>query len=699
MEKIRRKTVENTSGIECKRIWKIMKNKLGSIALLMTAFLLAGYWYSFHAVIPTYQATATLLLIPNETAEDRTLTSSDLTLNSGLITTYSNIAKQSKVLKQVIQNLGLTISEEEFAKEIQVKVLPDTYIIEMAITDQNPEMAKKKTEELAKVFLQEIQSIYHLNNIGMVDQPVVPTQPNNIHHKKDIVLFAIAGTITSGIFILGIYLLDNTIKTEEDIEEYTGLKTLGKIPVQEKAEEIIQHTQVKSFATECINTIRTNILYMNSVKKAKTIVITSCMPQEGKSFTAANLAVSFAEANQKVLLIDADMRKGRISKIFHVPNEKGLSQYLLHMTKDSKENLELGREYIQTTQIANLHILTNGILPPNPSELIGSPKMHDLLALWKQAYDVIILDAPPCKLVTDSVILSTIVDSVILIARANQTKLTDFQEVVKSIRGVKGNLIGGIVNQMEMDKKAYGKGYYYGHSNRLPSPAQAKQTLSVEEVIAQAKQKLENSREEMPQPTSEAMEQEVAEPSEDFGKTLAEFEKNMTEKLVKQMAKLVDQRLELLDTLQQARKNNQEKQQQEVWKQQLDEFQNRLAEKIQQEMLAGMEQAKTNGISKQNRQVLHRLEKLEETVLENIQTLQEQYTQVEEQLAEKEEEENGKSSNKIIDLKLFNREEKVYSIEEEIPYLDLEKMACYVIPFTKEDEQSSEIKSGRIAIQ
>ena len=116
-------------------------------------------------------------------------------------------------------------------------------------------------------------------------------------------------------------------------------------------------------------------------------------------------------------------------------------------------------------------------------------------------------------------------------------------------------------------------------------------------------------------------------------------------------------------------------------------------------MLAGMEQAKTNGISKQNRQVLHRLEKLEETVLENIQTLQEQYTQVEEQLAEKEEEENGKSSNKIIDLKLFNREEKVYSIEEEIPYFDLEKMACYVIPFTKEDEQSSEIKSGRIAIQ
>lgn len=655
-------------------------------------------------VVPTYQSTETLLLIPNETAGEKTLTSSDLNLNSGLITTYSNIAKQSKVLKQVIRNLGLNLSEAEFAKQIQVKILPDTYIIEIAVTDQNPEMAKKKTEELAEVFLQEIQSIYHLNNIGIVDQATVSTQPNNIHHKKDILLFAIGGMTASGIFILIIYLVDNTIKTEEDMEEYTGLKTLGKIPVYDKTEEIIHHSQVKSFATECINTIRTNILYMNSVKKAKTILITSCMPQEGKSFTAANIAVSFAEANQKVLLIDADMRKGRVNKIFQIANEKGLSQYLLHMTKDRNENIEMGREYIQTTQIPNLHILTNGILPPNPSELIGSNKMQELLALWKQAYDIIILDAPPCKLVTDSVVLSTIVDSVILVARVNKTKLADFQETVKSIRGVNGNLIGGIVNQVKIAKKAYGKSYYYGHSNLLQSPVEEKSMLLVEEMVTLAKQNQIRKEEEInPIRLDETMSQEETEQSEDFGKKLTEFEKNMTEKLVKQMTKLVDQRLELLDTLQQARKNNQEEKQKKEWNNQLEELQNRLAERIQKEMLIGMEQARATGISKQNRQVLHRLEKLEETVLENIQVLQEQYVQVEEQLEERQKEEKEEVPNKIIDLKLLNREEKVYSIDEEIPYLDLEKMACYVIPFEKDEKvkitETSEIKPGRVAIQ
>lgn len=485
--------MERNESVELKRIFNIVKAKKILILVILIAFILLGYAYSYKYIVPEYKSTSTLLLIPNDNSENKGVTNTDLTLNSELISTYANIAKQSRVLKQVINNLELNMTEEELINKLEVNFTKDTYIIEIAVKNTNAKKAMDIASELSNVFLKEIKDIYNLNNIGIIDAAQLPKEPYNINHKKDIIIFFGIGIIASSICIVGIYVMDNTIKVEEDIEEYIKIKSLGRIPLNtNKKHEIVSKTDAKSYITECINTIRTNILYMSQSKGAKTVLVTSCKAEEGKSWVCANIATSFAEINKKVLLIDADMRKGRANKIFNVRNTEGLSNYLYNMTGSIKKDLELSKEYIKETDIANLHIITNGTIPPNPSELLDSDNMKELIYILKNMYDVIIVDAPPCMLVTDSIILSTIIDSTILVVNSEKTKIKDLQQVKKSIQIVGGKIIGAILNKVKVSGKIYSKSYYYGNTKKEDKcEIKPKEKITLDEIIEQASKKIE----------------------------------------------------------------------------------------------------------------------------------------------------------------------------------------------------------------
>ena len=481
--------MEINENINLKRIFDILKHRKLLIIFTLIVFTMFGCLYSYKYLVPKYKSKSTLLLIPNTTSE--TITNSDLTVNSGLISTYSSIATNSKVLKQVINNLRLDLTEDELLSKITINVIKNTYIIEVVVTDENPKLSAIITKELANVFLSEIKEIYNLNNIGIVDSAQIPTKPYNINHKKDIAIFFCLGILASFLLIIFIYIFNNKIEKEEEIEKYIHIKSLGSIPlniIKKPQDEIVDKSDSKSYASECINTIRTNILYMNSTKNAKTILFTSCTPNEGKSWVSANVAASFADINKKVLLIDSDMRKGRSYKIFGVSNKYGLSEFLYSMTGDIKEDLLLANKFVQETRIPNLHILTNGNIPHNPSELLASSYMKELVALFKNTYDIIILDAPPCKLVTDSIILSTIVDSTVLVVNSSKTSINDIKEVKKSIELVDGEIIGAILNKVKMSGKTYKKNYYYGNSTRLETynNPEASNVLSVSELINQS---------------------------------------------------------------------------------------------------------------------------------------------------------------------------------------------------------------------
>ena len=226
--------------------------------------------------------------------------------------------------------------------------------------------------------------------------------------------------------------------------------------------EVIAHKNPKSPISEMFRTLRTNIQFMDRNKKMRTLLVTSTFPGEGKSWVASNLAVTFAQAGKRVVLIDADMRKGRQYLIFSVSPKPGLSNYLSQAEiDDDGTSTERVENYVQETDVQNLYVMAAGNVPPNPSELLVSAQMPTLLEDLKAYFDLIIIDGTPCELVTDSVILSRIVDSTLIVAAHKKTKKDALDRVVKNIKNVGGTIAGVVLNRMPTTSKKYGDTYYY----------------------------------------------------------------------------------------------------------------------------------------------------------------------------------------------------------------------------------------------
>ena len=228
--------------------------------------------------------------------------------------------------------------------------------------------------------------------------------------------------------------------------------------------EVIAEHDPKSPISEIFRTLRTNIQFMSTKGKLRTLLVTSTLPGEGKSWVSANLAVTFAQAGKKVVIIDADMRKGRQYSIFGVSPRPGLSNYLSGML-DGEEIDDNLSNYIQETEVENLYVISAGNIPPNPSELLIAPQMVNLLDQLKEMCDIIIIDGTPSQLVTDSLILTRLVDSTIIVTAQKHTKKEDLKRVITNIQNVGGKIAGVVVNKVTISAKKYEQSYYYGSTS------------------------------------------------------------------------------------------------------------------------------------------------------------------------------------------------------------------------------------------
>ncbi len=233
--------------------------------------------------------------------------------------------------------------------------------------------------------------------------------------------------------------------------------------------ELIVQRNPKSPISETFRTLRTNIQFMNSQKSLRTILVTSTMPGEGKSWVSANLAITFAQSGKRVVLIDADMRKGRLASLFQVEKVPGLSNFLSGIDeKGTNENIDIVK-YIKQTEVDNLFLITTGNMPPNPAELLETEATVKMMDRLKEIFDVIIVDGTPSLLVTDAIILSRIVDTTLLVASYKSTKKDDLTKVKKSIENVGGKIAGVILNKMPVKAKEYNSSYYYGSKSSSTS--------------------------------------------------------------------------------------------------------------------------------------------------------------------------------------------------------------------------------------
>lgn len=229
---------------------------------------------------------------------------------------------------------------------------------------------------------------------------------------------------------------------------------------------LIAHNDLKNPATEAYRVIRTSIQFAQAGKELKTLAVTSCMPNEGKSMTAANLAVVLTQAGKSVLLIDCDMRNPTVHKNFNLSNKVGLSSCISMGTALS--------DAVQKTSIEGLYALTGGVIPPNPSELLGSEQMKNVLQRAKEQYDYVLIDTPPVMPVTDALIVSRFVDGMILVIASAEVKVEMARDVKKQLQQAGANILGVVLNKVRSEHHGYGYGYYYYYGSKEASNGEKK---------------------------------------------------------------------------------------------------------------------------------------------------------------------------------------------------------------------------------
>ena len=415
-------------------------------------------------------------------AELAGLRSKYLDLHPEVVAKEEELAKLRAIARQEVQNLAQSVRNQLIQRQkVQASLvarLTDVRqeqgrisVLALEYTRmKETEQQVKDTEAVIAKRLSEMKESakFEANNVRMLDEAILPTAP--ISPRRAMVL---AAALVIGIILaIGCALLvdyaDATVKDWKDLEDRIGHKVLGVVPVigshggrqmtpeERRERDLYSHHNPTSNVAEAGRSLRTNLLFMSTDKKLETLLITSASPSEGKSIMAVHIATSVAASGNRVLLVEADMRRPRLASSFKVSQELGLSAALVNSDPIDR--------YLQKTEVTNLDLLPCGAVPPNPAELLHTPRFAALLTQMRQHYDTIIFDSPPILPVTDSLVLAQQLDGVLVVVRAGQTSRHALRHGLRSLANVDAPILGMVLNyQSHTRGGGYGYGYGYGY--------------------------------------------------------------------------------------------------------------------------------------------------------------------------------------------------------------------------------------------
>ena len=469
---------------------------------------------------PVYQASATLM-VNQATSPTSAAAYNDILTSERLARTYANLLVSQPVLDETAQRLGVTprtlagavtvtpirdtqllkIKVEGIIPELAAEVantLPTVFIErnaemrlgriaesrvkleeEIAATEANLADTQQQLDTLTddtqrprlETSLAQYRNTYSslvasfqqvklaeaqaTNNIVVAEPATVPISPIRPRTSTNVMLAVIVGALLGlGIAFLAEY-LDDTVKTPDDVTRVAGLATLGTIAQLKESggtRQLVAWLQAKSPESEAYRTLRTNIQFSSVDKPIRSLLVTSSGPGEGKSTTTANLAVVLAQTGQRVIVVDTDLRRPVQHKVFGVPNNVGMTTALL-----AGDNVSL-EGYLQPTEIETLSVLTSGPIPPNPSELLGSHRMENLVSTLTESADIVLFDSPPVLAVTDAVVMARHVDGVMLVVDAGHTNEHALALAAGELQKSGVNLLGVALNRLDTQRGGY---YYY----------------------------------------------------------------------------------------------------------------------------------------------------------------------------------------------------------------------------------------------
>lgn len=474
------------------------------ILVVVILFGIIGYSYTKICKPLEYTTSTCLYVKSNEKSSVISNASlSELDASKSLAETYIVILSNDAIMDIVAEKLnticspdeinryfttttdenGSTIIEpESVLRYVRFGTVNETEIIEISATTPSPTISAEICRIIADTAPSVINRVVGTGFVETINVAKVPLLPSGPNAAKSGIVAAFLGFILIACFIILKYLLNRTISNGEEFRAKCSLPILSEIPTyhisgtQQKSNIFHKYLpslrrkdaqarttmgtiltdKVQFSVTEAYNMLRTNLNFTLSTRENNTFVVSSPLSGDGKSTTAANIAITLAQTKAKVLLIDCDLRRPVQHKMFNISNEKGLSHVLTG--KRFEDNVHTGI-------YENLDILTSGSMPPNPSELLGSNNMEKLLDYTKNIYDYVILDTSPINVVTDAMLLSKLVSGIILVVRQNLSTYDEIDRAIESIDFVKGNILGVVVNSVEESNTKYGRKYGYDYSS------------------------------------------------------------------------------------------------------------------------------------------------------------------------------------------------------------------------------------------
>jgi capsular exopolysaccharide synthesis family protein len=431
---------------------------------------ISGGYYKGHHSQKVFQATArTIVTQPNVVGVSNQLTAAQL--SSQFLGTYARIATSRSVATKVVEALQLPDSPGAIQGRLSASLEPSTYIIDISAVDGDPARARSLADTAAVALAERVaelekgkQAPIQAQVLDRADLPGVPISPKP---RQDLLLGIVLGLVGGIAVLSAMEALDRTLKTPAQGETSFGAPLLALVPKRRsRSSGLVVSGRDADVESEPYRALRTAVQFTDPDVSMRTILVTSASPGDGKTTTTANLALALAAAGERVVVVDADLRRASLANVFGIEGAVGLSSLVLR-TVELDDTLQEWTERVT--------VLPSGRpLPPNPSELLGSRFMSHLLEELAARFDVVLIDTPPILPVTDAVALSTQVDGVLVVARHGKTQRGQAAEARRRLEAVGAHVIGFVLNAVPARESAgYYADYRYGPSTSTSKASQA----------------------------------------------------------------------------------------------------------------------------------------------------------------------------------------------------------------------------------
>jgi capsular exopolysaccharide synthesis family protein len=383
------------------------------------------------------------------------------------VKSYANLLNGDRLARAIAENPEIGLTASQIQQRVSGKVVQDSVLLTVTVIDSDQQRSVRIADELAVQFVRLIETLETpagsqtpTARVEVVSGPTLNPNPVSPQPTRNLGLGLILGLLVGCGAALLRSALDVTIATAEQLRQLVGSSVLASIPLDTgvKSSPLVMPDNPNSAFAEAVRHLRTNLRYVDVDKELRVIVVTSSIESEGKTTTAVNLAVAFAQAGHRVLLIEADLRRPKVAQYLGIEGAVGLSNVLAGLAEYDDVVQPWGRHGLQ--------VLPGGFVPPNPSELLGSKAMAELLRRQRERFDVVLIDAPPLLPVTDAAIVSTLADGAVLVVRHGSTSRSRVLQAATSLRTIGARLLG---TALTMTPVTRGSGYYtyqYGAKQR-----------------------------------------------------------------------------------------------------------------------------------------------------------------------------------------------------------------------------------------